>query len=250
MKQLIGILFFILSTYAVQIEVSSDTQIKVTPNELSIYKKYIKEKYHYIITDDKGARKLLEENKKLANAFIKSKYFNTSERLYLKIMIEDYLADRYVKKLQQSIKIPKKVVFSYYLDNKEKFKQKDKVYIIGYAFKNYKNAMEFYRQAYQLHDDSKIDILAKRYGGVKKDYGWKDVSSLKKSFSSFIQKGQTHYLIPPFIHDRHHIRVYYIRGYKRGRGYIPFEKVRKQIEEILYAKTFEKKREEILKHYQ
>ena len=235
---------------AIEIQLSPDKKIDVSQEDLMNYKNYMKQKYNYIITDNKGAKKLIRENRILANEFLKNQQYLRKNRNYIKIMLEDYLADKYVQNIQHSIKIPKKVLYSYYLDNKEKFKKKPKVKIERFRFSSYDKAMKFYQEARNISTPKIIETKAIQYGAQKKDYGWKSAASLKKRFLSFIKKNKKDYLTPPFVYTANSVNVYYIKDYRSGEGYLPFEKVKKQIEKILYNQTFEKVREDILKRYE
>lgn len=237
-----------IMSFAVEINITPDKAINVTQKDITTYKYYVKRKYNYVITDNKGAKKIIKENRILANEFLK-KGFLDKEKEYIKIMIEDYLADRYVQNIQRSIKIPEKVLYSYYLDHKDKFKEGAKVDIVRFSFKIYEDAVDFYNKAKRLHNEEAIKKLATQYKAQVKNYGWRDVNMLKKTFASFIKKDTKGYLVPPFILSKNVINVYYIRDYKKGEGYYPFKKVKEKIRNILYNKTFGHKREEILKQY-
>ena len=240
--------FFVITSFAIEIQLFPDKKINVTRSDLGEYKTYIKKKYNYVITDNEGAKKLIRENRILANEFLKNGMYK-KEKEYIKIMLEDYLADKYVQNIQRSIKIPEKVLYSYYLDNKEKFKKPSQVNIIRFRFKTYDDAADFYNKARTLHNEQAIKKLAMQHNAQIKDYGWRNVTTLKKNFTSFIKKNEKSYLIPPFIQNAQATNVYYIRDYKKEGDYYSFDKVKQKIRDILYAKTFEQKREEILKRY-
>jgi len=248
-KYITILLLFFIYVNAIEVNLLPDKEIKVSQHDVNRYKSYVKQKYNYVITNDKGARKIVKENRILANEFLKNPRYLKSVKTDITIMLEDYLADRYVQNMQHSIKIPKKVLYSYYLDHKDKFRRQPEVNIVRYRFSSYDDALKFYQESKDIADPKKVEAKAIQYGAKKRDYGWKSITVLKKRLLSFIKKGAKDYLTPPIVNNANNFNIYYIKDYRSVDGYIPFEKVKGKIEKILYNQTFEKAREKILERY-
>jgi len=243
MKRVFYFFFITVFMYGIEIEIRPDKKIKVQSGDISAMKHYLKKRYRFVV-EDKGARQLVEENRILANEYLKSPYFKSFDRNFFKIKTERELADKFVELLQREIKIPQEAVKSYYYDHLDEFKEPPKAYLVRYSFPTYEEALRFYQDK-----KKNPNISIKEYKGIKRDIGFASIPRFKEPLKSLVEKHGAGYLTPPFIWAPDRYDVYYVKEIDDKPKYKDFEKVRKQIEEKLHKLTFKKRREEILKKY-
>jgi len=238
------VVIFAISGYSIEVQINPDKKIDVSSADIAAMKFFLKKKYHLTV-NDKGAKQLIKENRTLANAYLNSEYFKKKfNKNLFKIKTEMQLADNFVKELQREIKIPDKVLKSYYYDHLEDFKESPQVYLVRFSFKNYDDALNFYQN--RLKSDS-IDV--KDFNGTTRDIGYANIDKIREPLKSLIKENGKNYLSPPFIWAKDRYDVYYVKETKKSDGYKKFEQVKNRIKDILYQKTFNKKREEVIKEY-
>jgi hypothetical protein len=242
------ILLSLLSStlYAIEIQIKPDDKITVSTGDVNALKSYLKKKYRFHISE-KGAKKVVKENRILANEYLRQGLFRNDEKKRLQIEIETRFADEFVEHLQRKIKISPEVVKSYYYDHLDEYKESDEVGLERFRFKNFQDAMKFYEEA-SSQPDERERILSK-YNGKKIYKGEVKKERLRESISSFITKDAVGTFLPPMIGRADAVDVYYVYSYRPAKGHKPFEKVKKEIEDLLYKKTFAKEREKILSKY-
>ncbi len=233
------VLFNIILTfsYGIQLHISPDRNISIQQEDIDALKYFTKEKYRFIMNNE-GAKKIVKENRILANAYIKEGLLTPFQQKVLLIETEKNLADQYVKHLQQTVQIPEKVLKSYYFDNLEKFKELPQVKLMRYRFKTYKDAIAFYMKK------------RKNIKFNKMKESWKSLNKIKEPYRSIFlvtKKGQ---YTPVFVVGKDKFDIFYIEDKKEGKGYLPFEKVKKDIAKFLYAKTFNRARAKVLEQYE
>ena len=231
---------------AVEFDIQRDSSIEVTKSDVNALKRYLKEKFKFHISD-KGARKVVKENRILANEYLKKDLLKKQDKDLLKIELEMKLADKFTEYLQRKIKIPENVLKSYYYDHREDYKQSDEVTLERIRFKNFDEAMKFYNEI--LKQKEKKDHLLKKYHGKVIYKGTVKKERLKNSIQSFLKEEMQNTYLPPMVLQADRIDVYYVHTYQKAKGYKPYIKVKKEIENILYKRTFNREREKILSRY-
>ncbi|SMC10164.1 peptidyl-prolyl cis-trans isomerase [Nitratiruptor tergarcus] len=241
------LLFLTSSLFAIEVDIKPDTPpIRVSKGDIFTLKNYLFKKFRFRIKE-KGARKVVLENRILANEYLKQGLLTPREKNRIKIELEIKLADNFVTHLQKSIKISPEILKSYYYDHIKEYKKSDKVQIERIRFKSYQDALEFYKKVNQYPKDK--DILLTQFKGKVIYQGTVEKERLKTNIASFLQKGKEHYAIPPIVVRSDIIDVYYIEKYIPSQGYKPFEEVKEEIENKLHKQLFAKKRKEILEKY-
>jgi len=235
---IVFLLIYFQYLHAIDIKVQPDKNIQVLPSDVFAMKNFLKKKYHFIATNDDGVRKLVKENRILANEYLKAGKLNMN---LLKVELEKRFADAYVRDLQKKIKIPQKVLKSYYYDHLKEFKQSPKVEIVRYSFNTYENAEKFYRQ---FKNNKQINVSD--FNGTEKDIGIVDLDRVREPLKGLAQEYKKGYVSPPYIWSKDRYDVYYIKNFiKRGK-YKKFDEVKEDIKKILYDRTFVKEREKII----
>ncbi len=236
---------FTISGYSIEVQITLDKKIDVSSADIAAMKYFLKKKYNFIANNEKGVKKLVKENRALANAYLNSEYFKKKfNKNLFKIKTEMQLAENFVKELQREIKIPDKVLKSYYYDHLEDFKESPQVRLVRFSFKNYDDALNFYHN--RLKSDS-VDV--KDFNGITRDIGYANIDKIREPLKSLIKENGKNYISPPFIWAKDRYDVYYVKETKKSDGYKKFDQVKNRIKDILYQKTFNKKREEVIKEY-
>jgi hypothetical protein len=244
-------LLFVSLAYSVEIDVRPSNTIKVDSKDVDLFKYYLKKVYRIYIPEY-GAKKIAEENRILANEFLKNYGLSENDKRYLKLITEKYLSEKFVEKFQkENAHLDEKVLLSYYLDNKDKFKNEDEVYVVMFAFDNPEKAIRFYNASNESNKKyEEVEKLAKELNATIKEKGWVSVKKIKQPFRSIIEKKKKGglALFPEMVSSNSFI-VLYSKEYKKREGYKPFEKVRKTIEQFLLKETFNDFRNQLLKKY-
>ena len=239
-------LSFSQSIFALDITIKpSKNYNQVSQADIKAMQEYVKRKYHLFLYK-KSAKNAVIDSRILSNEYFKKGLFTPKEKKKLQIELEMRYADKYIDYLQRKIKIPEKVLRSYYYDNIEKFKADPEVQFIRYRFDNYKDANNFYQDLLISKNPKKI--IEKYHPKIHQEPFVK-VAKLKEPYRSFVQPQKSGYPLPPVVVKKNVYDVFYVKNYKQENRYKPYENVKKEIEDLLYKQTFAKKREEILKEY-
>ncbi|BCD63186.1 hypothetical protein NitYY0826_P27 (plasmid) [Nitratiruptor sp. YY08-26] len=237
-RYFLAILLIATFSYGLQLSISPDKNVSVTKSDIDALKFYTKEKFHFIMNED-GAKKIAKENRILANAYLKEGLLTPFKKRVILIQVEKELADQYVKRLQKSIHLSEKVLKSYYYDHLKQFKKSDEVQLVQYRFKTFEDALTFYRNP------------KKGLKYTKKNVGWKELNRIVNPYRAIISSTKVGGYTPPFVVGKNTYDIFYVKNKKINKdSYIPFEKVKKNIAEILYKKTFDRAREKVLEKYQ
>ena len=245
MRILITIFAFAILLQAV------DVQVKIEPyksNEMNIeaFKQFLIDKMHFHPDNQKDLDKRLNEDWLLANYFVK-KYNSPFEEADVTNMVNRYLADKAVEKIQRSVKISDDVLRSYYLDHKNKYRMKAIVTFDLYTFKSLQKADAFYRFAKE-HNASEVAAYTKKERIKTSSYKSRLNMMLPVFRLVMIDLEQSGYYTPP-VYYNHDFDVLYIKNIEKKDEYVPYRVAKKEIAKKLYKQTFLKKRKEILETF-
>ena len=246
------ILFFVLLTsflFGVELHIAPQKDINITSQDVDVLKQYVLRTLNFHLSE-KGAKRIALDNRLLANEYLKKYKLTPFDKKYLQICVERYLADKMVQEYQKSIPIDEKVLLSYYLDHKEKYKKEPKIDEVLFWFDDAKKAIEFYLQV-QGKNFEEAKKLAAKYGGRVEDRGGeKKLSQFSQKVQEFIKKNpHPYYAMPPIIFSPTAASVLYIKSYKKAQGYEPFEHVKDKVKKEILQKAFAKMRKELLAKY-
>ena len=240
------LLFFQNITFALNITIKpSKNYNQISQADIKAMQEYVKKKYHLFLYE-KSAKDAVSDSRILSNEYFQNGLFTPTEKKKLQIELEMRYADKYIDYLQRKIKIPEKVLKSYYYDNIEKFKIDPKVQFLRYRFNNYNDAYSFYKDLLKSKDPQKI---VQKYHPQVYQEPFVKVPKLKEPYKSLIQPQKSGYPLPPIVVKKDAYDVLYVKSYKQGNKYKSYENVKREIEDLLYKQTFAKKREEILRKY-
>ena len=244
------LLFVVVPLFAIEVEVrpDKDTNITISITEKNALKDFVKSTMNFVLRDE-AAYRLAKENRALANEYLKQKKLSSYDLARIVEETEMYLATQLVKSIQRKINLSDKVLFSYYMDNKDRFKKSDEADIVLIFFNKYDDAAKFYENV-KNRDFSYANQLAKEYNATIKDYGFKKVAELKSPTKEYLlQYKKAGVFLPPVVLSPNSVSVLYVKEYKVGKGYKDFEDVKEDIRKFLYNKTFLRERNKILKKY-
>ncbi len=244
------LLFIVVPLFAIEVKVypDRDTNISISITEKNALKDFVKSTMNFVLRD-KGAYNIAKENRVLANEYIKRKKLLNYDLARIKVEAEMYLATQLVQDIQNNIKLSDKLLLSYYLDNKERFKKPDEADIVLIFFNNYDDAAKFYENV-KNRDFSYAKQLVKKYNATIKDYGFKKITELKPPTKEYLlQYKKSGIFLPPVILAPKSISILYVKEYRIGKGYRNFEDVKEDIRKFLHNKTFLRERNKILKKY-
>ena len=248
MRVLITIFTLFSLIYGVELSVKPDqngTDAPPSQSDIRELNGYY-HKYFNIRISPKGAKRLVKENRALANAYLRRYGLDPQVEDRLRVISEFVLADEMVQRIQRSIQIPPEVVHSYYLDHLDQFKRDDKVKMRSFLFKTPDDAMAFYMENKGESSLKRLEEAAKKYSlETLRDYKEAPLKALSPYLRSHIKKGKKGYLLPPQLSPSRY-EVFYVEEYKEEKGYKPFDEVKEEIEKQLHQKRYIRDRKKII----
>ena len=246
------ILFFVLLTsflFGVELHITPQKDINITSQDVDALKEYVLRTLKFHLSE-KGAKRIVLDNRLLANEYLKKYKLSPFDKKYIQICVERYLADKMVQEYQKSIPIDEKVLLSYYLDHKEKYKKELKIEAVLFWFDDAKKAIDFYIQAQGKSFEGAKKLAQKLKGVMQEMGGVKPLSKFSQKVQKFIEKNPyVGYAMPPVIISPNSASVLYIKSYETEQGYKPFEDVKEQVKQEILQKAFAKMRNELLAKY-
>lgn len=239
---------FSVQSMAVEISLTPSKASVVTPEEGAILKSIIFERKRFTPNNDNDIRKIILDNKMLANAFIESKDFDKQAKLRLEVSVNEMLAKQYVKTIQAKISISDDIAKSYYYDHIDNFKYGPMAKLDIYTFPKLDDAFSTYERVRSKGPDEVRKMLeakgvkSRPYNGALKFMYPEIRNALRNS------KDQN-YFTPPQYHDGGFILIY-VKEMNASENIVPFEKVKKSILLDLRKKTYLKMREEAIKQHE
>jgi hypothetical protein len=199
---------------------------------------------------DNGARKVAKENKILANEYIKKFGLSNFDKSKIEVMVNTYLADNMVRRIQNKIKIPDKVLYSYYLDNKEKFRTGDQIDFISFEFDDMRKAVDFYVKV-KDKDFSYAQKIADKDNVKTKNFLNQRIFKIDPNIKKYLDDHKSGYFLPPIYLKGRNIKVLYVKNYKLSdkNDYLSFEQVKEEIAKKLKKANFIKERNKLLEKY-
>jgi hypothetical protein len=233
-----------LSAVEVALKEAKFTQSK---EKVKAFKKYLKNKGDFVANNEKDLLLNLEDDTILANQFF-TKYYSKEVEAEVENMVNRYLADAYIKKIQDETVLDDKIVESYYLDNIEKFKVKPVADILILQFENLDDATKFYNTTKK--DSNSLKIIRNAENKIKKKIDYKHpINRMYPAYRDSLRDyKQSDYFTPP-QYIRGSFVVLYIRSVVDEDRYYPIKDVKKYILKTLHKEVYTKERKKILDNY-
>ncbi len=244
-KILILTLIAVLHVSAVEVSIKK-APFTSSKEKIIAFKKYLKTKGAFIANNEKDLVVNLEDDSILANAFF-NKYFSKNTEAEIENMVNRYLADAYIKKIQQEIVLDDKIIESYYLDNLEKFKVKPVADILILQFENLADASDFYNSTKNIKS---TDAIKNAKDKIKKQIKYKHpVNRMYPIYRDSLRDyKQSDYFTPP-QYIRGNFAVLYIKNVIDENRYYPLKEVKKYIIETLHKEVYTRERKKIIDEY-
>lgn len=236
-------ILFLLSIYTISV---ADIQItknnSYIPTNEEIHQTKIVWESRRLKIDEEEAKKLVIENRRLANAFLDSQAMDSSIGTELKIHIEELLADRMVKEYINKTPIDDKILKSYYEDNKIDFLKPSEVKLRIFNFSTFDKAFGFYDQI--QNDIKKIDSIILE-NNITFDVHSSVYSQLNPQIINLIgEEPKEGFIAPPQKYFSQYIVLIVDRVDPLKLD--NFENVKDRIAKLLKNKVFNSKRKELL----
>ena len=241
------LLFYSISSMAVEVVLQKSGEKPVSRIEVSAMKKHLHDVLHFKPKSDKDVERIVEENKMLADAFLEEHSKDTLDMALISIELNERLADQFVKELNKKIEIPDDVVKSYYLEHIEKYKKAPLVKTKIFLFKTLPEAMIVFKFSTK-HDPEKtisfIDTNISKEDVKKIKYNVPE-SLMRPEVKTVLVHGKEHYFTPPQYYKGKYMLVF-VDKIEKEQGYIPYDKVKKEILYTLKKQNFLKERQNII----
>lgn len=226
-------------SWAVELQVSPSKDINATDMEIGLITSKVYKEKHIKLTQE-AAKKYLQENKVLSNAYLKEyKDMPHPYKQAKEIEIEEKLADEYIKKHQEKIKLDKETLLSYYVAHKKEFLKPKTYTFYPIEFTAYEEAVEFYNKNRNNPDAIKKYIEEKKVRSLSVPE--KKINFMVKNL--FVDK-KPNTLLPPVYMGNKFI-LFYIEDVSPEKQ-MSFEEAKPQIRKKLLEKVYARTRKKLL----
>lgn len=203
-KKILLLFFAFLPLLAIDIKLSPDQKIEITPQE--IQKTIDKALAKRIRIEKKDAKDVAFDNRLLANELLKNNLLLEDVALELKLSLEENFADLFVAKHQETIAINDHVLESYYNTHKKEFQEDQLVDVVIYEIKEFETASKLYDTFKNTPHNA--ETYAKEHNitsSTQKSELSKLSPVLKDALRDYEQKN---YLTPPLFFQKKFFVVY------------------------------------------
>jgi len=234
----------ITSLFAADITIKPSSSYVADRQEVALIQSaFLKQR---IQIDDDDALNIIQENRFLADEYIKKNQVPQEVLLNMKLEFEKHLASEVVREMESKIEIEDEVVKSYYIANKEEFYKAPEIELNIYRFQTFDEAYLFYKRFVSQKDG--IDEYVNEHN-VSNNTEKTEVNRLNKLFQEMIlnTKEQPPFLLPPQFFYKHY-SVLYIKHIGEA-DVLEYEFVKEKIAKKLHEKALDRMKKEMLKPY-
>ncbi len=245
-KILTSLLFLTLSLVlsAVEIEFSLSKHLEATPEDVERFKVILQKRNMGM--SDKNAKIAIQENRLLANAYMKAYGIPEVLQKEMQILLEEQLRNMLIKKEKETIEINDDVLRSYYKDNKHEFYKPDAITFNIYSFQNYDDAHAFYANNKDRY--AHIKQYVKEHN-VSVDSKTLPLRTLHKELQALLKDvNSTQYITPPEYFYKKYIVLDVVAIEKAA--LMPFSEAKKRAKTLLLNKINRDTKEQLLKKYE
>ena len=184
---------FSLMLSAVELEFSLNNSIEATPEDIERFKVILQKRNMGI--SDKNAKIAIEENRVLADAYMKEYSIPDVLKKEMQILLEEQLRNMLIDKEKAKIEINDDILLSYYKDNKHEFYKPDRITFNIYSFKNYDDAHTFYVSNKDQFQNIKQYV---KEHNISKDSQTLPLKKLHKELQALVKDtNSSKYIVPP-----------------------------------------------------
>ena len=242
---------FLCSLFAIELKIVPDqNRSTISSQEVKALKYLIYKQLNFHLLDE-GAKKLAKENRALANQYLREYGLKKKDIDYFKVWIEKYLAEEFIKKKEKESIKDEKILLSYYLDHREKFKWPDRVDTVVLWFNSVDKAMDFYYKNKEIKDCDKLIQLATSMGARVEKMGYREVEKFKSPTKELLREMKdAGSLLPPLIVSPTSVSLLCVKKYEPSKGYKNFQEALPDVKKEFFKEAFAKMRREIVKQYE
>ena len=243
LKLLSALLFLNVFLSAIEIDFISDKKIDVTQDEITYFKAQVLKQRVRI--DDKEAKRILNENRILANLYLKEETIPQSYRINLTHKVEKMLAKMLVDKYEEKLELSEDILLSYYRAKKDEFYKKKQILLNVYKFNDFDSALEMYMAKREKIDN--MDAYAKEHD-IKMIEQQLEVDNMHIQIRANLKNLEDeNYLVPPLKWADGYIVVHAVRFIEEN--YMPYEEVKEDIKERLMVQNRKNARKKLMQEY-
>jgi len=238
------LLLLSLSLSAVELNLNKDTNLSVEQTEIDIVQKAYQGKNASI--NLKKLKTYLKDNRILSNMYLdRHNPLTEDEAMVLKHTIENVLAAKVIKEIQEETKISDDVVKSYYIAHQDDYMNEPTYDYTYISFETFEKASTFYLT--HKDDIKTIFSYVKESNATVQKFVQKSESSVYYTIGKEAQKTETPFILAPQKLEEYVIM--YVQA-KHKPLPIPYEVVKANIKEMLFQKTATEKRNKLMLDYE
>ncbi len=232
---------FVLS--AVELEFSLSSTTEATPEDIERFKVILQKRNMGI--SDKNAKIAIEENRVLADAYMKEYDIPDVLKKEMQILLEEQLRNMLIEKEKANIKINDDVLLSYYKDNKHEFYKPDQITFNIYSFQNYDDAHTFYVHNKDHYQNIKQYV---KEHNISKDSQTMPLKKLHKELQALVNDiNRSKYITPPEYFYKKYI-ILDVKDIEKAK-LMSFEEAKKKARTLLLSKINRDTKARLLEQY-
>ncbi len=179
--------------FSVEINYSLSNTTHATPEDIERFKVILQKRNMGM--SDKSAKIAIEENRILADAYMKEYGIPDAVKKEMQILLEEQLRNLLIDKEKAKIAINDDVLHSYYKDNKHEFRKPDTITFNVYSFDDYDDAHTFYVENKENYQH--IERYVKEHN-ISKDSQKLPLRQLHKELQVLVKDlNASGYILPP-----------------------------------------------------
>lgn len=234
-----------VSAGAIEIDISPSKSPVASQSEVSAFVSDVKKREHVLLDDD-VAKSIVENNRLLADAYLKEVGIKTAYLQKIRFGIEKKLADNLVEKYEETIRTDDDILRSYYVAHIDEFKIGNEIAFKAYTFKTYKDAFNMYER-FSAHKEG-IESYAKEHNATVQQREHFPVDNLDSALKYLLdEKRKTPYLTVPTRYRGKYILLQ-VKQYETD-VLLSYEKVKHEIRQKLLRKIRNRSRDALIKKY-
>ncbi len=243
------VLFFLLSAFAVnlgaiEIAFSPSRSVKANGDDIERFQSILRKRNMGM--SDKSAKAAVEENRILADAYLKTYGIPDVVKKEMQILLEEQLRNLLIEKEKQSIDISDDILLSYYKDNKSEFYKPDVITFNIYSFDNYDEAHAFYVDNKENYENMQRYVSEHN---ISKDSQKMPLRKLHKELQVLVKDtNSSRYIVPPEYFYKKYI-ILDVVGIEPSK-LMTFTEAKQKVRTRLLSKINRDTKAKLLKKYQ
>lgn len=238
-------LLLAVSAGAVEIDISPSKSPIASQTEVSVFVSDVKKREHVVLDDD-VAKSVVENNRLLADAYLKEVGIKATDLQKFRFGIEKQLAADLVTKYQEKIKTDEDVLKSYYVTHLDEFKIGNEITFKAYTYDAYADALNMYEHFSASNEG--LETYAKDHNATIQFREHFPVGNLDNALKYLLEEErETPYLTVPTRYREKYILL--IVQQHETDVLLPYEKVKHEIRQKLLREVRNRSRDALIEKY-